>query len=1327
MKYLWIIALLFITETGFAQESNQEPRLELKSLNIENGLSQNTVNALLEDKDGFLWIGTDDGLNRYDGQNITIYKHIRSDATTIPDNQIMSLYEDNQGHIWVGTLAGLALYDNNTNQFTSFRKDETTKDSTNSLVDNNVKAITQDKDGFLWIGTTNGLSKLDTKTTTFTNYTATENDSLLLGSNTINKLIVDKNNNLWIGTTKGLNKWNSERVPQNVYRSYRGDFTNPVKLYVGNILSILCAKDGKVWIGTRGALHLYKPDTNDFERYLYENKITGIQSILEEANGNLWAAGYGYIYKLNVQTKELIKYRPSLEDLGTMPALVRTKENIIWAASRNLGVVYFNPSKSSFQLYKAEENNKNSLPHRNVWSVIKSKDSIVWVGTDVGLSRIDRSGIIPEYYHIKQGEGKYDFKIGSIANLLQTREGEFWIIGGEDISRLISFSEKEGAKFTTLVSDAKDSTTIQVKTISTFQDKKQTIWIGTFAGLYKLEPTTENEFGYKAKPFYKELYIWHIHEDKQGVLWLASNKGLIKTKRNEANDIVDATFYKSDPNDLSSISNNVIRAIAEDSKGNLWLGTTNGLNKMNTDANGKVTFEHWGERNELANYAIYGILVDENDNLWISTNRGIFKFLNDKESQNLTDDRRIIVYDTRDNLQSVEFNSGAFFKADDGEMFFGGIGGLNSFYPKDILPNTEKRKVILTDLKLFGETVKVNQEENDRILLPQALKNLDKLELTYQDKIITIEFVSPNFNKPEYDTYLYKLDGFDKDWNKTKKIRQATYTNLSAGNYTLRVKVVNGDNIESEETILKISVSPPFWKTWWFITLCGLVVASASVGFYRHKLNSVKAQNTKLEGLVNERTSQLKEKNDEVNQRNEEINQQNEEIVQQNQKLETQQKLVETAYQNVSQLSEVGKQITSSLSIEMIVEMVYESVNKLLDASVFSIGIYNEKEQTLDFINTKEKGETLPFHQTFLTTDNLPCYCFNKNAEFVINDMEKEYTNFIPNQERKALEGENTESLIYVPIIYKNEIIGVLTVQSFEKDSYSENQLNLVRNIAVYAAIALINAKSYQKIEQQSNAISIQNNNINASISYASRIQQAMLPPIADIKNALDNAFVLWLPRDVVSGDFYWFAKVEDKICIAAVDCTGHGVPGAFMSMIGNDMLNHIVLEKRITNPAAILTHLHQQVSTALRQSETQNRDGMDMSLCVYDTQTKELTFAGAKNPLYYIQNGELKDIAGSKFPIGGKWGEERERVYENHLLKIDQETTIFLCTDGYQDQFGGNKGRKLMRKKMKSLFVEIADLEDVKQKEKLENYFVNWKKEEEQVDDVLVMGFKVG
>ncbi|AFM02700.1 putative periplasmic ligand-binding sensor domain protein [Bernardetia litoralis DSM 6794] len=1319
MRYVFSITLFFLINFTFAQQNQNDKILKVEALNIQHGLSQSTVNDILEDRDGFVWIATDDGLNRYDGQKFTIYKHIRSDATTIPDNIVKKLHEDKNGKIWIGTVSGLCVYDKNTNQFKSYRNDDK---NSNSLIDNYITALKEDKN-FIWVGTQKGLSKFDTKKEIFTNYSVKEKDSLILGNNEITSLLIDNQNQLWIGTTKGLNVWTADRKPKDLFRYTV--WKDSTTILGSRISSIYQDTKNRIWVGTTNCAHLYNPSSSNFQRFLLSNEeVYTVYKISETQNGEIWAASDDLIYKINPQSISVSIYTTSVNPIGNVQTMYSSKNGTMWIGTRDVGLIKYNPSANRFRLYKTEKGNKNSLVDRNIWAILKDSKGMVWVGTDEAISRINRNDTTSKnqisYYHFFKGNKNTDYQGKGAYSIVETDSGKMWFVVGTTIIRMDTLSKEKGGIFTSLLSK-EDFNSVQSTLLYIHQDSKSTLWGASFNGIYQLIPvpiTRENQLGYTTKAYLKGTEVWHVFEDSENILWLSTNKGLVKMIKNEQNEPTDFISYTSDPKDITSISSNTVRSITEDSKGNLWIGTNNGLNKMDKKTG---TFEHWGERNELANYAIYGILADEKDNLWLSTNKGLFKFLNDEQSKSLADDRRIIVYDTRDGLQSLEFNTGAFYKAKDGELFFGGIEGLNSFYPKDIQANTEKRNVILTGLKVFGEKIKVNQEKEGRIVLPKALNNLEELNLTYEDKIITLEFVSPNFNKPEYDTYLYKLEGFDKEWNKTTTIKQATYTNLPAGNYTFRVKVINGDNIESEETTLKVSVSPPFWKSWWFISLCGLVVLGASIGFYKHRMKTVKIQNEKLEELVNQRTSQLKEKNEEVNQ-------QNEEILQQNEQLEQQQRLVETAYQNVSLLSEVGKQITSNLSVEMIIEMVYDSVNKLLDASVFSIGIYNEDENTLDFINAKEKGETLPFHQTLLSNDNLPSYCFNQNAEMNIRDLQKEYNNYIPNQKLKVIEGEMPESLIYVPINYKNETIGVLTVQSFKKYTYDENHLSIIRNIAVYAAIALINAKSYQQITEQSEAITIQNKNITASINYASRIQRAMLPPIKEIKSSFDEAFVLWLPRDVVSGDFYWFTKIKDKTFIAAVDCTGHGVPGACMSMIGNDMLNHIVLGKEITDPSLILLHLHEQVSLVLRQSETQNQDGMDMALCVYDHTSKTMSFAGAKNPLYYIQNKKLNYIAGAKSPIGGRWSRnESDRIFKTHTIQINEPTTFFLCTDGYQDQFGGKKGKKLMKKTMKSLFAEIAEVKDDKQKEKLENYFFDWKKEEEQVDDVLVMGFKVG
>lgn len=1303
VQFLGIILLLFVVGSAnfaFAQENDnlQLPKLRVEQLGIEQGLSQNTVNDMIQDSEGYLWIGTDDGLNRYNAYDVTTFRHKREDSLSIIDNQVMALYEDTNHNIWIGTIAGVSIFDRKTQTFKSFYKKEGKE---NTLVDNEIKDIIEDKEGFIWIATANGLSKYDYNNDSFVNYLASKEDSLLLGSNTINVLEVDINNNLWIGTTNGLNKWNSDRVPQNLYRSYRGNAINPTKLIGTSILSILCAKDGKIWIGTRSALQLYKPDTDDFERYLYDQKTTGIQSILEETNGNLWAAGYDYIYKINIQTKEIIKYRTSLDDLGAMPALLRTKENIIWAASRNLGAIKYDPLTTQFKYYYNEINNTNSLPHRNVWSAMKDNEGFVWVGTDVGLSRIDRTGAIPKYYHIKTGKEKNDFKIINVTDIIQTREGELWIIGGGDISRMTSFSVEKGGTFVSLLGDAKDSTTIQTTTLNILQDKEGTIWIGTFKGLHKMNPDATKPFGYVAQRFLKDIAIWTTFEDSNGILWLGSDDGLIKVTRDENNTPIDFKHYKNDPENLKSVSHNTIRAIAEDSKGNFWVGTTNGLNLMNRETE---EFEHWGERNPLANYAIYGILVDEKDNLWISTNNGLMRLLGDGS---IDDSKRMTSYNPKDGLQSSEFNSGSFFKAEDGEMFFGGIQGLNAFYPQDIKPSIFVPPVVMTDFKILNRSVGIQSLGNPESPLVVDISQTKEMVLTYEDRVITFEFAAINYRRPEKTNYSYILEGFDKEWNEVGNRRFATYSNLPAGEYTFRVKASNSDGIENnEEVVIKIKVMPPWFKSWWFLTMASIFVVGASLAFYTNRMNVVKRQNDKLERLVGERTA---------------------EIGQQNVLLENQKTEIERSYSNIRVLSEIGQKITSILDLDAVISAVYEYVNELTDATAFGIGIYNSEKERIDFRGFIEDGKRIPDSYDKITDENkLSVVCLTRNEDIIINDFAKEHTQYISEISLNHV-GDNYQSIIYLPLLLEGKIVGVLTVQSHQINAYSRNDLTILRTLASYISIALDNARTYTQLEGANEIIKTKNQSIMDSIRYGETIQHAILPDPQDFIRNFEDHFIIFKPQAVVSGDFYWSIRTGNKTFVAVVDCTGHGVPGAFMSMIGNTILNEIVTLQNITEPAQILERLNQGIWDALHQEDYQNLDGMDICLCVIDDadelNMRVVTFAGAKRPLFILKNDKLIEIKGSRKSIGGR--QKTDAEYEQRKLLLEPGDILYLTTDGYVDQNDLDRVKygTLRFKKVLTSFTGMS-LHD--QKEVLLEEMRNHMAEEEQRDDITLIGLKM-
>ncbi|WP_375559524.1 two-component regulator propeller domain-containing protein [Bernardetia sp. OM2101] len=1285
-------------DVAFAQDDEKLllPKLRVEQLAIEQGLSQNTVNTMIQDSEGYLWIGTDDGLNRYNAYDVTIFRHNREDSLSIVDNQINAIYEDTNHNIWIGTIAGVSIFDRKTQTFKSFYKKEGKK---NTLVNNNVKAIAEDKEGFIWLGTENGLSKYDYNNNSFENYVVTEADSTTLGENHIVSLAVDNSNNLWIGTTrKGVNKWNSTRDEKKLYR-YNPSDTTTLWGYGGQDIQV--DKEGKVWIASLGGFNRYNPEIDGFDRFRYQGRSYALESITEANDGSLWGAGSDYIYKLTPQTKEVIRYRTSFDGLGAMPAIVRTKENIIWVASRNLGAIKYDPLTSQFNYYYNEIGNQNSLPHRNIWSVLKDREGIVWVGTDEGLSRIDRTGVIPNYYHISRGENTYDLRQRSVGDLLETQSGELWAVTTADISRMISFSEKEGAKFVTLVSDLEDSTTIQGKAISTFQDKQGTIWIGTFNGLYKMNPSNRHKFGYEGQKFLIDIAIWTMYEDRSGILWLGTNQGLIKVIRDENNTPIDYKYYKHDPENLKSISHNTSRTLAEDSKGNFWVGTTNGLNLMNRETG---EFEHWGERNPLANYAIYGILVDEKDNLWISTNFGIMRLLGD---DSIDDSKRMTNYNPKDGLQSSEFNSGAFFKAEDGEMFFGGIQGLNSFYPQDIRPSIYVPPVVMTDFKILNRSVGIQSLGNPESPLTVDISQTKEMTLTYEDRVITFEFASINYRRPEKTNYSYLLEGFDKEWNEVGNRRFATYSNLPAGDYTFRVKASNSDGIENnEEIVIKIKVLPPWWKSWWFLTIATFSVLGLSVAFYTNRMNAVKRQNDKLERLVGERTA---------------------EIGQQNVLLENQKTEIERSYSNIRVLSEIGQKITSILDLDAVISAVYEYVNELTDATAFGIGIYNAEKERIDFRGFIENGQRISDSFDNITDENkLSVVCLTRNEDIIINDFAKDHAQYI-NEVSLDRVGDSYQSIIYLPLLLEGKIVGVLTVQSHQTNAYSRNDLTILRTLASYISIALDNARTYTQLEGANEVIKTKNQSIMDSIRYGETIQHAILPDPQDFIRNFEDHFIIFKPQAVVSGDFYWSIRTGNKTFVAVVDCTGHGVPGAFMSMIGNTILNEIVTLQNITEPAQILENLNQGIWEALHQEDYQNLDGMDLCLCVIEDadelNMRVVNFAGAKRPLFILKNDKLIEVKGSRKSIGGR--QKTDAEYEQRQLLLHPGDILYLTTDGYVDQndFERIKYGTLRFKKVLASFTGMS-LHD--QKEVLLEEMRNHMGEEEQRDDITLIGLKM-
>jgi serine phosphatase RsbU (regulator of sigma subunit) len=506
----------------------------------------------------------------------------------------------------------------------------------------------------------------------------------------------------------------------------------------------------------------------------------------------------------------------------------------------------------------------------------------------------------------------------------------------------------------------------------------------------------------------------------------------------------------------------------------------------------------------------------------------------------------------------------------------------------------------------------------------------------------------------------------------------------------------------------------------------------------------------------------ISEQNDQITVQNEELYQQHEEIITQSEHLRNATLEIQTAYKDVQTLSEIGQKITSSLDINAILEIVYANVNELMTAEVFGIGLYNEQKQEIEYKLAIEKGQRYkPYTRDMTNKNQFPIWCIENKQDVFINSVFEEYSNYLSSYEDKRVEladgtlSEVMQSIIYLPLLIADKIIGIITVQSYKKGAYTTQHLTMLKTLSSYISIAIENSKTYLLISEQNDQITVQNeelyqqheeiitqrdfiaqtndelahqySQVRQSVEAAKLIQDAILPQEHRINKFLPNYFVLYRPKDVVSGDFFWIEQIEGKIFIAVVDCTGHGVPGAFMSMIANTLLENIIKVQKIFSPNEILQVLNDEIHSAFRQKEADNNHGMDAGIvCI--TKAAEhftLSFAGAKRPLYYHspQTQQMEIAKGNKFSIGGR--HSFDKLFTKQIIELPYNSTFYLFTDGYPDQCN-NERIAFGSLKLRCLLTEISSLPLLSQKTTLETKLDNFRQNADQRDDILLVGVKI-
>jgi transcriptional regulator with GAF, ATPase, and Fis domain/tetratricopeptide (TPR) repeat protein len=442
---------------------------------------------------------------------------------------------------------------------------------------------------------------------------------------------------------------------------------------------------------------------------------------------------------------------------------------------------------------------------------------------------------------------------------------------------------------------------------------------------------------------------------------------------------------------------------------------------------------------------------------------------------------------------------------------------------------------------------------------------------------------------------------------------------------------------------------------------------------------------------------------------------------------------LEKTFENTRLVSEIGKEISSTFSIREIISGVYNSVNKLMDANMFGIGIYDPKTEQINFSGAIENGKILGDYFYSLNSVERPAiWCFTNQKDYIVSCFTEEFINKNKITDSEILQEDTQESIIYLPVTQNNKKIGVITVQSYNANAYNDYHLQLLKSLAIYVAIAIDNASLYNNMEEhtdevhkQKTLIEEKNKDITDSIKYAKIIQQAIAPNIDEFNKNFTDSFILYKPKDIVSGDFYWFEHFGETTVFAAADCTGHGVPGAFMSLICNEIMFKVITEQKMQDPGKALTLIDEKLVKLIKKSsEASSNDGMDIALCTYEKRYKILSYAGAHRPLILIRNKEVIEYKPNIFSIGGY--STAGKYFDMTEIKVKTGDVVYLLSDGYTDQFGGPKGKKFMIKNFKELVVTISDKPMKEQKQILDDTFESWRGSLRQVDDVCVIGVKI-
>lgn len=844
IKSCFYITYVFLLSITLQHSYSQSKTLRFEHLTTESGLPRNQITSLMQDNVGYIWTGTGDGLSRYDGYR---FKTFNNRTSNLSGKHVVNIYEDREDVLWVATNKGFSKFNKATELFENFTIDSPSVSGENLL---HATKIFEDNKNQFWIGSKKGLFQFNRKEKTINRDWSNHILKNKLDESKITTLFQDSKNRLWVGTFSNgvfLISWGigNEIKEINNYTHKPEDITTINHNRIEDIKEDI---NGGIWVATRGGLNKLNDNNKlNIEEYVFQ-KIHNpfkkdvtyydmLSSITVDQNNNLFVGHLNGLYYLpngsdTLENIDIITNDPRLKHNYTMNSQFIDKSGVLWLTSSN-GIYKHDLFLLKFKVYRASQDKLEGSRQNQVWSILKDKSNQVWLGTSYGLNKLVWSERTKryEYIHISNNaEGSLVKNRHTITSMLEYDDNHLLISKRDGLFKF----NNQNMHFTKMPFP-----------VNTFPGKmcwgeKGVIWIGTNKGLLKYNAHSKEYKKYNLpldKKYEHNNWTHTVHRDQQNRIWIGTVSGINVFYPEEEKaifmDINSANEYKS------------VWAINSTKDGSIWCGKWgDGLshiipNSENLNFKDGYLVENFHVKDGLANDYVYSVLQDENDNLWMSTNMGVSK-LNPKTKQ-------FENYTADEGLQSNEFNSGAYFKANDGELFFGGPSGINSFYPTTVSKNPTIPNVVITSVIVNGKGT-----ENE----------LSEIILNHEENSILIEFSSLDYSNSSKNKYKIQLENYDNAWVSMGHNTSVTYSKLPPGKYSFKVKGASHDGYWNENiTSLKIEITPPYWKTWWFYTLCGILLIGVVAIVFNLKLKQVKLKekNEYFKKQNNEKKAVIKE------------------------------------------------------------------------------------------------------------------------------------------------------------------------------------------------------------------------------------------------------------------------------------------------------------------------------------------------------------------------------------------------------------------------------------------------------------------------------------